>query len=128
MQPENLPAMSFATSPAVSTRTEVVVRADLERVHAIVLRAAGAHDEDRRADALGASLLDQRPAVEAGEHQVEHEHVGPLVPKPGEPDLAGSNAHRVDACRVEVLRHALGDRVVVFDDEHFGHAILKTSE
>ena len=61
---------------------EVVVGPDLERVHAVVLGAAGADDEDRRADALAARLLDQRPAVEAGKHQVEHEHVRPLVAEP----------------------------------------------
>ena len=103
---------------------QVVVGADLERVHAVVLGAARRDDQDRRADPLGARLLDQRPAVEAGQHQIEHEHVGPLVPQPCEADLARTHADRVEPGRVEVLRHALGDRVVVFDDQDLGHAIL----
>src|SRR6478736_6169251 len=103
---------------------EVVVGADLQSVHAVVLGAAGRHHQDRRADPFGARLFDQRPAVEPGQHQVEHEHVGALVAQPGEPDLACADAHRVEPRRGQVLRHAVGDRVVVFDDEDLGHAIL----
>ena len=44
---------------------EVVVGADLERVHAVVLGAAGADRDDGRADALRARRLDQPPAVDA---------------------------------------------------------------
>src|SRR5207237_646630 len=40
---------------------EVVVGADLERVHAIVLRAACRYHDDRSADPLGANRLDQLP-------------------------------------------------------------------
>ena len=67
---------------------EVVVGADLERVHPVVLGAAGGDDDDRRADALAARLLDHLPAVEAREHQVEHADVGALEAEPGEPGLA----------------------------------------
>src|SRR6266536_1059827 len=42
---------------------EVVVGADVERVHAVVLGPARADDDDRRADPLGASALDHAPAV-----------------------------------------------------------------
>jgi hypothetical protein len=45
-------------------------------VHAVLLAAAGADDDDRRADALGARGLDQLPAVEERHHQVEHADVG----------------------------------------------------
>ena len=81
---------------------EVVVGADLERVHAVVLGAAGADDDDRRADALGArGLLDEAPAVEAGQHQVEHEDVGALVAQPREPVLArGRPRHGVECPRL----------------------------
>src|SRR6266536_1696619 len=42
---------------------EVVVGADVERVHAVVLGPARADDDDRRADPLGAGALDHAPAV-----------------------------------------------------------------
>ena len=61
---------------------EIVVGADLERVHAVVLRPARRDDDDRRADALGPRSLDHTPAVEAGNHQVEHTDVRLLVPQP----------------------------------------------
>ena len=46
---------------------EVVVRADLEGVDAVVLRASRGDDDDRRADPLVARLLDHAPAVDARE-------------------------------------------------------------
>ena len=61
---------------------EVVVRADLERVHAVVLGAARGDDDDRRADPLGPRGLDQLPAVELRQHQVEHADVGVLEAQP----------------------------------------------
>ena len=76
---------------------EVVVGADLERVDAVVLGAARTHDDDRRADPLLARRLEQPPAVEAGEHQVEHAHVGMLVAQPREARLALVHPDRVEA-------------------------------
>ena len=63
---------------------EVVVGAELERVDPVVLGAARADDDDRRADPLAARLLDHAPAVDAGQHQVEDADVGLLVAEPGE--------------------------------------------
>ena len=100
---------------------EVVVGADLERVHAVVLGAAGRDDDDRRADSLAARLLDHLPAVEAGQHQVEHADVGPLEAQPGETGLAVRDAHRVEAGGLQMARHALGDDVVVLDDQDLRH-------
>src|SRR5207248_2923230 len=51
---------------------EVVVCTDLECVDAVVLGPARRDDDDRRADTFGAYGFDQLPAVEAGQHQVEH--------------------------------------------------------
>src|SRR5918999_2458202 len=58
---------------------EEIVGPELERVDAVVLGPAGADDDDRRADALGARRLDHAPAVPAGKHEVEHADVGMLV-------------------------------------------------
>src|SRR5438105_3900991 len=63
---------------------EVVVGADLERVHAVVLGAARGDHHDRGADSLRTNRLDQLPAVEPGEHQIEHADVRLLVAEPGE--------------------------------------------
>src|ERR1051326_3674823 len=51
---------------------EVVVSTDVERVNAIVLGAAGADDDDRRADALRARVLVHAPAVALRQHQGGH--------------------------------------------------------
>jgi hypothetical protein len=101
---------------------EVVVGADLERVHAVVLRASGGHDDDRCTDPFVSSLLDHAPAVDAGEHEVEDADVGPLVTQPGEPGLSVRHADGVESGRLEVARHPAGDDVVVFDDQDFRHS------
>ena len=101
---------------------EVVVGPDLERVHAVVLGAAGADRDDRRPDPLGAGLLDQAPAVEAGQHHVEHEHVGLLVAEAGEALLAARHPQRVEPGGAELAHDPLCDDVVVLDDQHLGHS------
>ena len=102
---------------------QVVVGADLERVHAVVLGAARGDDDDRRPDPLGARRLDQLPAVELGQHQVEHADVGVLVAQPREPELAAADDDRVEAGRGEVAGHPVGDHVVVLDDQDLRHSL-----
>ena len=68
-----------------------------------------------------ARLLDHAPAVDAREHQVEDAHVGLLVAEPGEAGLAVRDADGVEAGRRQVARHALGDHVVVLDDQNLRH-------
>ena len=106
---------------------EVVVRADLERVDPVVLGPTRADDDDRRADPLAAGLLQHLPAVEAGKHQVEDAHVGMLVAQAGETRLAVRHAHRLEAGRAQVARHALGDHVVVLDDQDLRHPVHHAS-
>ena len=77
-------------------------------MHAIVLRAAGRDDDDRRPDPLRARLLDHAPAVDAGEHEVEDADVGPLVAEPREPGLAVGDADGVEPRGLEMARHARG--------------------
>ena len=100
---------------------EIVVGAELERVDAVVLGAAGADDDDRRADPFSARMLDHLPPVEPGQHQVEHADVRLLVAEAGEPGLAVRDADGVEAGHGQVPGHALGDDVVVLDDQHLHH-------
>jgi len=46
------------------------------------------------------------------------------VPQSRQADFAAADANRLEPRRGEVLRHALGDRVVVFDDQDLRHRIL----
>ena len=103
---------------------EVVVGAELERVDPVVLGAAGADDDDRRADPLAARLLDHAPAVDAGEHQVEHADVRLLVAEPGQPGLPVRDADGIEPGSGQVTGHPLGDDVVVLDDQHFRHTCI----
>ena len=90
-------------------------------MHPVVLGAARAHDHDRSADSLRARRLDQLPAVEAGEHQIEYADVGPLEPQPRQALLAALHLERIEPRCGQVPRHPLRDNLVVLDYEHLGH-------
>ena len=100
---------------------EVVVGADLERMHPVVLGAARRHDDDRRPDSLAAGVLDQLPAVGPREHQVDNADVRPLEAQPREAGGAVLDAYRVETGCREMVRHAVGDDGVVFDDQDLRH-------
>jgi len=106
---------------------EVVVGADLERVHAVVLGAASRDDDDRGADPLAPHRLDQLPAVDAGQHQVEHAGVGLLVAEPRQSLVAVADPDRVEAGSAEMAGHPLGDHLVVLDDQHLRHTVSLSS-
>jgi len=91
---------------------------------AIVLGPAGGDDDDRRPDPLVPGRLDQLPAVDAGQHEVEHADVGLFVAEPCEPLRAVADRDRVEAGGAEMPRHTLRDDLVVLDDENLGHAWL----
>src|SRR5581483_4313637 len=103
---------------------EVVVGADLERVDPVVLGAAGRDDDDRGADSLGANRLDHLPAVEAGQHQVEHAGVRLLVAEPRQALVAVADPDGVEAGGAQVTGDSLGDHLVVLDDQDLGHAVI----
>ena len=109
---------------------EVVVGSELERTNAVLLRAASADDDDRRADSFAADRLDDAPAVDAGQHQVEHADVRLSVAKARQAGLALVDDGRLEPGQREMLRHAAADDGVVFDDENAGHdvpsAIIET--
>ena len=93
-----------------------------------MLGAARADDDDRRPDPLAARLLDHAPPVDAGKHQVEHADVRLLEAQPREPRLAVGDADGVEAGGREVTRHALGDDVVVLDDQDLRHTCIMREE
>jgi hypothetical protein len=103
---------------------EVVVGADLERVHPVVLGTACADDDYGRADPFGARRLDHPPAVDAGQHEVEHADVRLLVPQPCEPGLPLVDPERIEPGSVQMARHPSRDHVVVLDDENLRHGHL----
>ena len=100
---------------------QIVVGADLERVHAVVLGAARRDDDDRRADPFGARHLDQLPAVELRQHQVEHADVRVLVAQTREPELTAADDDGVETGSDEVACHPVCDHVVVFDNQDSRH-------
>jgi signal transduction histidine kinase len=100
---------------------EVVVGADVERVHAVVLGPAGGHDDDRRPNPFGARSLDQLPAVELRQHQVEDADIRVLEAQARQPELTAADDDRVEAGSHEMSGHAVGDHIVVLDDQDLGH-------
>jgi hypothetical protein len=70
---------------------------------------------------LAPHRLDELPAVEARQHQVEHAHVGALEAQACEREVAAVDAHRVETRGAEVSCDRLRDHRVVLDDEHLRH-------
>ncbi len=74
-------------------------------------------------DPFRARSLDQLPPVELREHQVEHAHIRVLESKPGEPELPPTDNDRVEPGRREMSCHAVGDDIVILDDQDLSHAL-----
>ena len=100
---------------------EVVVGADLERVHLVVLGAARRDDQDRRRDALPARLLRECPAVDAGQHEIDDRDVVLLVAKLPEALVAVLRNDDVESGVSQVRRNGTCDHAVVLDHEHARH-------
>src|SRR5262249_37733787 len=73
-------------------------------------------------DPLRARGLDQLPAVELGEHEVEHADIRVLEPEPSEPQLPSADHDRVESGGREVPRHAVCNHIVVLDNQDLAHA------
>ena len=96
---------------------EVVVAAGLQAAHAIVHGVARAEDQHRHALAAPAQRVDQREAVETGQAQIDDGDVGPYFHRERQAALAiAGHVHR-EARLAQAVRHELGKRLVVFDDE-----------
>ena len=65
--------------------------------------------------------LDQPPPVHPGQHQVDDADVRSLEAQTAEARVAVADHLRVEAREREVVRHRLGDDVVVFDDQDLRH-------
>ena len=100
---------------------QVVVGADLERVHLVVLGAARRDDQDRDRDAVAPRLLGQRPAVDARQHEVDDGDVVLLVAELAQPLVAILGEHDVEPGVPQVRRNGTRDNAVVLDHEHAGH-------
>jgi len=70
---------------------------------------------------LAAGCLDQLPAVEERQHQVEDADVGTLEAQPRDAGLAVPDPQRVEPGLGKVRSHALGDELIVLDDQYLRH-------
>jgi hypothetical protein len=86
-----------------------------------VLVAPRAHGQDRRHQALLARALDQAPAVEAREHEIDDADVGPLEAQLAEAPGAVVRPFDVESRRAQMGAHRSRDDAVVLDHEHRGH-------
>ena len=100
---------------------EVVVGAQRERRDLVVLVAARADGQDRRHQALVARPLDQAPAVEARQHEIDDAHVGPLEAQLAQALGAVIGPLDVESRGAQVRPHRPRDDAVVLDYEHCGH-------
>ena len=100
---------------------EVVVGAERERRDLVVLVAARADGEDRRHQALVARALDQPPAVQARQHEIDDAHVGPLEAQLAQALGAVVGPLDVESRGAQVGPHRPRDDAVVLDYEHCGH-------
>src|SRR5680860_1204059 len=73
---------------------------------------------------LGPDLLADVDAVLAGQHQVEQNEVGPVVPKVTHGMVAGGADPRVEPLVAQDDRQHLRERRVVVYDEHLAAAVL----
>ncbi len=67
------------------------------------------------------ACLDEPPPVEPRQHEVDDAHVRALEAQPREPRLTVVDGDRLEARSRQVTRHALGDDVVVLDDQDLRH-------
>ena len=100
---------------------QVVVGADLERVHLVVLAAARRDHDDRGDDALGTCALGHRPAVEAGKHQIDDGDVGALEAELAESALTVLRPLDVETAMPEVRADRARDHPVVLDQQYRWH-------
>ena len=105
--------------PRAERLGEVVVGAELEPAHEVLLRVPGGQHDDRHVG-LGAQPAADVLAGHARQAEVEDDEVGPTARRGGEGVLAVR--HPVDrvSLRLEVALDDLCDAGLVFDDEDAG--------
>ena len=97
---------------------QVVVAAGPEPVDPVVHLGERAEDEHRRASALAAQRLNQREAVEARQHAVDHKRVEAVVQREREPVRPVVDELDHVAALAQALLQIAGGLDVVFDDQH----------
>ena len=97
---------------------EVVVGAGVERLGVVVLAVLRRQHQDRCPVAAVAELLAHPVPVDAGQHDVEHDHVVRVLG--GHPEPVGAGERHVDgeALGLQAAPHRPGDLLLVLDDEH----------
>src|SRR5215472_10249951 len=99
----------------------VVVRAQLEPLHAIHLFAASAQHDHGDVDALAAQLTADVPAAHPGHHDVEQHQVRRLAEGQLEPAPAVAGGDRLIALEAEVVLEAANHFWLVVDDQNSRH-------
>ena len=99
---------------------DVVVGAQLETDHAVLLRAERGQHDDREV-AAGTDAAEHLETIDAGQHHIEHDEVGPLVSHHRQRGLAVGRLRDVVPLGAQVGQHHLADGRVVVDDEHVRH-------
>ena len=95
---------------------DVVVRPELEAADLVRLRAAGRDHEDRHAAEL-AEALEELPAIEAGQRDVQDDQVGPLVVEPAQGVGSGPGGDRSVAGLPDPQLDERRELGLVLDDE-----------
>ena len=97
---------------------QVVIATRLQAADAVVHGPPRAQDQHGRPHAAGAHPIDERETVELRQHHVDDgDVVSTLDGKVQAPFAVGRRVHRKPGLR-EPLAHEVGNRRVVFDDEH----------
>src|SRR6476659_4433837 len=104
---------------------EVVVAAALESFYPVVDGVLRAEDDDRRPDALVAEVLDEAQSVQLRQHQVDDRDVVRHRRRHMRAGLAIRRVIDRESPFLETLDEEVGDRQIVFDDEH-SHRVTLT--
>ena len=100
---------------------EVVVGAERQGSDLVVLVAACADGKDRSHQALVARTLDQPPAVQARQHEIDDADVGPLEAQLAQALGAVVSPFDVESRGAQMRPHRPRDDAVVLDYEHCSH-------
>ena len=96
---------------------DVVVGSEFEPDDTVDLLGAGRQEDDRSV-ALFTDAAQDRQTVDTGEHQVEHDQVGPVELEPREGCVAVVGFVDLESVEREVARHDFSHHRLVVDDEH----------
>ena len=105
---------------------EVVVGADFEGMHLVVLGAARGNNNHRHAEMVLANCFGNRPAVKARQHQVDHGDIWASVTQATKSTFAVFGEVDIKAGMPQVHCHRFSEDGVVFDYENTRHWLQAT--